>query len=188
MLLPACTGTGLPTLVIERSAESATRVFTLALLFPLLGSEVDDETVSVCVIVDPAATVVLTLSTSVKVAEVLAFMFAESAQIRVARLQVHVPPGPVSDTAVVPAGRESLNCGVAAAAGPALVTTCVYVMLLPAVTGFGLPEFMTLRSACPAAATPITTVAELLDATVSRVVVPTVAVSVIVPVTPVLTL
>jgi len=51
-------------------------------------------------------------------------------------------------------------------------------MLLPAATGFGLAELVTLRSACVAPATPIVTVAELLFRFVSRVVVATVTVSV----------
>ena len=51
-------------------------------------------------------------------------------------------------------------------------------MLLPAATGFGLAEFVTLRSACAAPATPIVTVAELLVWFVSLVVVATVTVSV----------
>ena len=74
MLFPARTGTGLPTFVIERSAESATPMFTVALLLLLFGSTVVDETESVCVIVEPAATVELTFNTNVKVAVVLAFL------------------------------------------------------------------------------------------------------------------
>lgn len=50
-------------------------------------------------------------------------------------------------------------------------------MLPPAVTGLGLAEFVTLRSACPAAATAMFTVAELLVGLVSCVVVVTPAVS-----------
>jgi hypothetical protein len=49
--------------------------------------------------------------------------------------------------------------------------------LFPAITGFGLAEFVTLRSACPAPATPMFTVAELLPRLVSCVAVATVAVS-----------
>ena len=71
-------------------------------------------------------------------------------------------PDPASDTNVVFAGRVSVKTTVVAAAGPLLVTVWVYVMLLPAVTGFGLAELVTLRSACVALATPIVTVAELL--------------------------
>ncbi len=51
-------------------------------------------------------------------------------------------------------------------------------MLLPAVTGFGLPEFVTLRSACVALATSTFTVAELLFRFVSREAVVAVSVSV----------
>jgi uncharacterized membrane protein YccF (DUF307 family) len=53
-------------------------------------------------------------------------------------------------------------------------------MLLPAVTGFGLAELVTLRSACVAPATPIVTVAVLSAGFVSWVVVDTVAVSVMI--------
>src|SRR5271157_860743 len=50
-------------------------------------------------------------------------------------------------------------------------------MTFPAVTGFGLAEFVTLRSACVAEATAMLTVAELLFGLVSREVVATIAVS-----------
>jgi len=94
---------------------------------------------------------------------------------------VHVhPAGPVSDTNVVFAGTVSLKVMVLAAAGPALVTVCEYVMFWPAFTGFGLAELVTLRSACPAVATPIFTVAELSLGFVSDVAEAAVAVSVII--------
>ena len=50
--------------------------------------------------------------------------------------------------------------------------------MFPAETGFGLAEFETLRSACVALATGMLTVAELLLVLVSRDVVVTVSVSV----------
>jgi hypothetical protein len=50
-------------------------------------------------------------------------------------------------------------------------------MLLPALTGFGLPEFVTLKSACTPDATAIFTVAELSAVFVSRPVVAPVTVS-----------
>lgn len=53
-------------------------------------------------------------------------------------------------------------------------------MLLPAETGFGLAKLVTLKSACPAPATAMFTVAELLVGLVSRVVVVSVPVSVII--------
>lgn len=103
----------------------------------------------------------------------------------VAVLQAH-PAGPVSETAVVFAGTGSLKLTVVAAAGPLLVTVCAYVILLPAVTGFGLAELVTLKSACvpPATAMPRVTVLsagfESLDAepaeAVSLISVPAVAV------------
>jgi hypothetical protein len=53
-------------------------------------------------------------------------------------------------------------------------------MLLPAVTGFGPPELVTLKSACVAEATAMLKVAELLAVLVSRDVVAAVAVSVMI--------
>jgi hypothetical protein len=53
-------------------------------------------------------------------------------------------------------------------------------MLLPAVTGFGLPELVTLKSDCAPDATGIVKIAELLARLLSRPVVATVAVSVMI--------
>jgi hypothetical protein len=175
--LLACTGTGLAASVTERSAESATCTFTVALLFPLLGSLVDD-TESVSVIVVPEATFAATFTPKVKLAVTFA---ARLAMVQlggvVAMLHVH-PAGPVNETTVVLAGTGSVNEIVVAAAGPLFVTLCVYVILFPAATGFGLAEFVTLKSACVPDATAMFTVAELLFRFVSSAVVATVAVSV----------
>ena len=122
MLLPACTGTGLAEFVIERSAEPATRDLTVALLLPPFGSLVVEETESVCVIVDPYATVVLTFTTKVKFAVVLDAIVVVSVQVR--PTHVH-PAGPVNETNEVFAGRVSVNTGALAVAGPLLVTLCV---------------------------------------------------------------
>jgi hypothetical protein len=75
-------------------------------------------------------------------------------------VHIHVP-GPLSETNDVLAGKDSVNTTEAAAAGPPFVTVCENVILLPAVTGFGLPELVTLRSACPAPATAMLNVAVL---------------------------
>lgn len=122
MLLPACTGTGLATLVTERSAEAATTTLTEAVLLPGLVSVVAEETVAVSVSVDPEVTVVLTVTTKVKVAVPLAARLP-MVQVRVAKVQVH--PGAFKDCAVVPAGAVSVSLTVVAAAGPPFVTTCV---------------------------------------------------------------
>ena len=82
-----------------------------------------EETESVCVIVDPDATVVFTVITNVKFAVVFAAMVVESVQVR-RRTHVH-PAGPVKETAVVFAGSVSVNCGAFAVAGPAFVTLWV---------------------------------------------------------------
>lgn len=62
------------------------------------------------------------------------------------------------------------------------------MILLPAATGFGLPEFVALRSANVPEVIPMVEVAELLARFESRVAVPTVAVSVMEPVAPAFTL
>src|SRR5258708_40326383 len=124
MLLPASTGTGLAEFVTDRSEESATCTLTDALLLAEFGSPVVEETESVCVMVVPEATFVLTVTTKVKLAVVLAAIATVSVQVRVARTHVH-PAGPVSDTEAVFAGRVSVKKGTFAATGPPLVTLCV---------------------------------------------------------------
>jgi hypothetical protein len=128
-------------------------------------------------IVAPDATLDATVTTKVKFAVVLPAIVVVSVQVRLATTHVQ-PAGPAKETAVVFAGSVSVNTGAFAVAGPALVTLCVYVILLPAFTGFGPPEFVTLKSACVPDATAICTVAELLAVFVSRDVVAAVAVSV----------
>lgn len=162
-------------MVTERSAESATYVVALALLLPEFGSCVVEVTESVWVMTVPAATVLLTVTTNVKLA-VPAVIAAVSVQVRVPSTQVH-PDGPVRETAVVFAGSVSVNTGALADAGPALVTLCVYVMLLPAVTGLGLAELVALKSASLAEVTPMFEVAVLLFRLVSCDVVATETVS-----------
>jgi|SRR5271170_1213253 len=88
------------------------------------------------------------------------------------------PVGTVKETKDVPVGIVSVNVAVPEAAGPLLVTACVYVMLLPSVTGFGVSVLVTLKSACPAVATTSVAVAELLFGFGSVVVDDTFAVSV----------
>jgi len=75
--LPACTGTGLAVLVIERLAESATCTLTEALLLPIFGSVVTLlATEAVSVMVAPEVAVALTFTTNVKVAVALSARLA----------------------------------------------------------------------------------------------------------------
>lgn len=71
MLLPACTGTGLAVLLIERLAESATPTTAVALLLLVLGSVTLLAIEAVSEIVEPAVAVGLTVTTKVTVEEVL---------------------------------------------------------------------------------------------------------------------
>src|SRR5713101_1263172 len=181
MLFPAMTGSGLSAFVIERSALVPTAMLELALLFPGLGSAVVAPTVAVSLMRVPTGVLVLTLTVNTKVPLTPLF--------KVAMVQVMAPVPPTagvtqahpigvgSDTKVVLAGVAPEKVTVAAFEGPPLVAVCVEVMLLPAVTGSGVPTLLTLMSAWPATPTAMLTVAELFPATVSRVVVVTVAVS-----------
>src|SRR5450755_84076 len=150
MLPPAATGFGDAELVVKMSAcvASATTSAAVALLLAELGSLTAELTVTVSLTAVPAAAPAVTLTTNVMVAGAPGER-VESVQMSVARVQVQ-PAGPVSETAVVFAGRTSVRVTVVAALGPLFVTTCVYVMLLFASTGTGLPEFVTERSAEPA--------------------------------------
>ena len=70
-------------LVTDRSAVLPTGMLAAALLFPLLGSPVEDETESVCVMVVPEATFELTFTTNVKFAVVVDAIVVVSVQVRV---------------------------------------------------------------------------------------------------------
>jgi hypothetical protein len=76
MLLPAITGIGLAVFVTERSAESATTTLTLALLLALFGSLVLELTEAVSVMIVPGAVFVITWTTKVMVAVLLAAIAA----------------------------------------------------------------------------------------------------------------
>ena len=125
MLAVANTGTGLAVLVTDRSAESDTKVLTVALLFPLFGSIVAEDTESVSVMVVPDATPAFTFTTYVKFAVVVAVRLA-IVQLGGVVAVLHVQlAGPVSETTVVFVGTGSVNDTVVAVAGPLLVTLCV---------------------------------------------------------------
>lgn len=159
---PAVTGIDPAVFVTDISAEVDTSVLTVAALLPLFESPVVELTVAVSVRVVPDAVVAGTVTTNVNgPTVVLVARFDPSVQVRVPRLQVH-PVGPVRAVGVLPAGGVSTIFGVVADAGPEFVTVWVYVMLLPAITGFVLPEFVMLRSACVPDVTAMLTVAVLL--------------------------
>jgi hypothetical protein len=124
MLFPACTGTGLAALLIERLAESATPTVADALLLLVLGSVVTLlATEAVSTMAEPALIVGLTVTKKVKVVEPVA---ARLAMVQVyGAVVVQVQPLPDKDENVVPVGSVSVSVTVLAAAGPLLVTTCV---------------------------------------------------------------
>ena len=122
MLLPACTGTGLATLVTDRFADAATTTLAVAVLLRELGS-LAEATVPVWLMVEPEAAVALTATTKLKLAVAFRARPAVVVQVSVAVEQVH-PAGPVRDTAEVFAGRVSVNETPVAGAGPAFVMVC----------------------------------------------------------------
>ena len=96
--------------------------------------------------------------------------------------QFHVAPPEftnATDWNVVFAGVASLNVPVLQLLGPGLVMVCVYVMLEPAETGFGVPLLVTVRS--HATVTGVDTDVVLFADVGSLVVAVTVEVAVIVP-------
>ena len=116
-------------MVTARSADPATVVVAVALLLPIEGSVVGEETVAVLVIVLPLAAAGLTVTTSVNT-ELAIGIVPRVEQAIVPPLptagKVHdQPPGDVSDANVVPTGNVSVMDAEAATLGPALLTVIV---------------------------------------------------------------
>jgi hypothetical protein len=152
----------------------------VVVLFAVLGSLTELAMVGVLVIVVPTVVapdevVALTFTTSGKLTTApTASVWPElSVQVMVpvpptaiVGVQVH-PVGAVkADAKVVFVGIVSVKVTVVVAeavmaVGPLFVTDCAYVMLLPGVTGFGVPVLVTARSACPEVATSMEAVAKL---------------------------
>jgi hypothetical protein len=152
MLLPASTGFGEATLETDRfGAVVPTTVVTVAVLLEELGSAAEELTDAVSEITVPFAVPAFTFTTSVKVPAV------EPSILELLQTTLPVPPtpGPIQlqpagdamETNVVFAGTGATSVALSAALGPLLVTTCVYVILPPAATGFGDPVLVTLMSA-----------------------------------------
>ena len=131
-MLPAATEVGDAEFVVTRSAcvASATTSAAVALLFARFGSVIAELMLAVSLIAVPAAAPAFTVTPKVMVAGELGAR-ERFVQMSVARVQVH-PAGPVNDDRVVFAGSVSVNVTLVAVLGPALLTTCVYVMVLPA--------------------------------------------------------
>jgi hypothetical protein len=125
-------------------------VIAVALLFPRLGSAVPEDAVAVLdtVPVEP----LLTFTTNPN-----AELPPETKLVDLVHITFPVPPtegadaihpdGVVVETNVVPEGIGSTRVSGMALPGPALLTVIEYVTLLPAFTGFGVPDFVTDRSA-----------------------------------------
>src|SRR5262245_32773970 len=152
-LLPAVTGSGVSDLVTARSDPATTDVFSVSELFADVGSGVLLTTDAVLTMVVPLDAALLTLSTSVNVAE------APEASDAALAMTPPVPPtggvvrvkaGPEfcsMEMKVVPAGMTSDIVTSAAALGPALAIVIVYVTFVPATTGSGESTLVIDRSA-----------------------------------------
>jgi hypothetical protein len=132
--------------------SATAEVVTLALAESLAGVvSVAAETETVVVSVVPPAIDAGTFETTVKVACAAGLIGADNEQVIVpfapetGVLQFH-PAGGVSATNVVGAGSGILTEAAVAVLGPRLVVTTVHVRLLPAITGFGLPATVTVKS------------------------------------------
>jgi hypothetical protein len=111
----------------------------------------------------PAVVPPVTVYTSVNVPEVPAATVAAVHGEAGNPVQVQ-PAGGVIETNVVFAGVASLNVPLVMTEDPVFVTTCVYVMLFPAGTGFGEAMFVTDRFG-PDPPTMVVTVAVLFERT-----------------------
>ena len=110
-----------PVLVIERSAEALTVVFTVEVLFPGTGSAVVDDTDAVFV---RAAAWAGAVTTTVIVGAVAPVTSAGRVQVtEVLPTLVHVHPVPAAETKVTPAGKVSATDTAAASDGPLSTTT-----------------------------------------------------------------
>jgi hypothetical protein len=123
MFVPAITGSGASLFVIARSADVLTVVVEVALSLPEAGSLVVVLAVAVLAMMVPAAIPGSIATTSVKTALPGASVAMEQFTVPPAPTAGVVqdqPPGDVSETNVVPAGRVSDHAVFAAALGPAL--------------------------------------------------------------------
>src|SRR5260221_547877 len=111
-MVPAATGSGVPTLVTDRSAEATTVVVAVPLSLPGLGSGVADEAVAVLLTPVPSARLGWPAPTRVKTGLPTPFFFL------MIRRPPRSPPFPYttlfrsggeSETNVVPAGNVSEN-------------------------------------------------------------------------------
>lgn len=165
MLLPSVTGLGVAALVTLKSdwPEVATTTVAVALLLLGFGSVVVEETLAVSVMTVPAGVAEFTVRMTLNVVDAPeATVGLEQVSVPPATPQVHPVKGDgVAETKVVLAGMASLKATVFAVAAPLLVTTTVYVKLLPAMTGLGVVVLVMERSAVVAEPTVVWTVAEL---------------------------
>jgi hypothetical protein len=162
MLLPAFTGLGLALFVTAKSAwvALATPIFDVAVLFAVFVSCDVVASVAVSVMTVPAVVPAVTFTTTGKVLVEPGATLGFVQLIDPTVVQVHPAGTGLNETKVVFAGIASVNVAEAQLLGPLFVTTWVYVMLLPAVTGLGLPLLVTARS--QAMPTGVTTVVLLL--------------------------
>jgi hypothetical protein len=122
-------------------------VFAVAVLLAELGSLAVELTEAVSVITVPLAVPAFTFTIREKVAEVPPTKLTmEHTTLLDPAVQVQ-PEGAAIETNVVLAGIVATRVALSPALGPLSVTICVYVMLLPAATGFGDAALVTLRSA-----------------------------------------
>jgi hypothetical protein len=140
---PATTVAG-PVFSSDRSADPATEVVAVEVLFPGTGSAVADDTVAEFVRVtgDPGAvTVTVIVGAVVPVASAARVQVTETLPTF-----VHVHPAPDAETKVTPAGSVSRTDSDAASEGPRSLTTRLYVTVPPAGTE-AVPVLTSERSA-----------------------------------------
>jgi hypothetical protein len=142
---PVQIAAGAPLCPTERSARAKTFDVVAAVLFPLAGSFVEDDTTAVFKIAPPSAGAV-----TVRVIGAAAVTPSAAIAHVTGPVPVQAQPVPVEETKAVPAGSVSVTDTELACEGPAFETFNVYVSVVPAPTGSGDAEPAIARSACVA--------------------------------------
>jgi len=140
---PAFGDIGSRVITMPRSADAPTLETTFAVLFAVTGSPVIEETLTVSVASPPAAGA----SATIVIAGAAPVGSAAAVHVTTSAAWVHVQPVPIALTNVAPGGNVSVTVTVDAEDGPLFVTSTVYVIGAPAVTGSGAAVIATARSA-----------------------------------------
>jgi len=131
--------------VVVEVAIASTWTAATVVLFPGVGSVVG-EAISTALLIEPDGAPTETVTT-ITMDPPSPDETVPTSQVTTPLASAHVPVSGVALTNTTPTGKVSVTTVSTAADGPAFEYAMVYVTLLPAVTGFGVPTFVIDRSA-----------------------------------------